>query len=69
MTDVLPALTEYLICAAFSLGMLLIGAIVFKKTQDKSYYIFNGDVGMEKMKEEIVMIVSGVSMLFYDEQR
>ena len=30
-----PALMEYVICGAFSLGMLLIGALVFKKTQDK----------------------------------
>lgn len=30
-----PALMEYVVCGAFSLGMLLIGALVFKKTQDK----------------------------------
>lgn len=30
-----PDLMEYVICAAFSLGALLIGALVFKKTQDK----------------------------------
>ncbi len=30
-----PALSEYVICGAFSLGMLIIGAFVFKKTQDK----------------------------------
>lgn len=30
-----PALSEYLICAAWSFGMLALGAFVFKKTQDK----------------------------------
>lgn len=30
-----PALSEYLICAAWSFGMLAVGAFVFKKTQDK----------------------------------
>lgn len=30
-----PDLMEYVICAAFSFGSLLIGIIVFKKTQDK----------------------------------
>lgn len=30
-----PALMEYVICGAFSFGSLLIGIIVFKKTQDK----------------------------------
>lgn len=30
-----PELIEYVICFAFSLGMFLIGAFVFKKTQDK----------------------------------
>ena len=28
-------LMEYIICAAFSFGSLLIGILVFKKTQDK----------------------------------
>lgn len=30
-----PALREYVICAAWSFGMLAFGAFVFKKTQDK----------------------------------
>lgn len=30
-----PDLMEYIICAAFSFGSLLIGILVFKKTQDK----------------------------------
>ena len=35
-----PALMEYVVCGAFSLGMLLIGALVFKKTQDKFILYF-----------------------------
>lgn len=30
-----PAFSEYLICGAWSFGMLAVGAFVFKKTQDK----------------------------------
>ncbi len=30
-----PAISEYVICLLFSVGMLLIGGLVFKKTEDK----------------------------------
>lgn len=30
-----PAISEYVICAAFSIGMLVIGGLVFHKTEDK----------------------------------
>lgn len=53
-----PTMTEHLVCIAFTFGMLMIGLYVFKRKQERFYFIYIGG------KSEKTIVVDNVSMRF-----